>query len=83
MEVLMSGLSNEVPHAEFSALYFKRWGIEGAYKHQKCRADLLDFNGKTVHSVYQDVYAKLLTIKLAAICAFCAGGTGRYRPQKT
>lgn len=72
VEVLMSSLGDEIPHTEFAALYFQRWGIEEAYKHQKCRAELENFSGKTVHSVYQDIYAKLLTINLVAICAFSA-----------
>ncbi len=72
VEVLMSSLGDEIQHPEFAALYFKRWGIEEAYKHQKCRAELESFSGKSVHSVYQDVYAKLLTLNLVAICAFGA-----------
>jgi hypothetical protein len=36
----------------------------------KCRGELENFSGKTVRSLYQDVYAKLLTMNLAAICAF-------------
>jgi len=72
VEVLMTSLGNDIPHTEFMALYFKRWGIEEGYKHQKCRAELENFSGKTVRSVYQDIYAKLLTINLSSMCAFAA-----------
>lgn len=72
VEVLMTSLGDEIPATEFSALYFQRWGIEEGYKHQKCRAELENFSGKTVHSVYQDIYAKLLTINLSSMCAFAA-----------
>ena len=70
VEVLITSLGKRIPAAEFAALYFKRWGIEEAYKQQKCRAELENFSGKTVQSVYQDIYAKLLTLNLAAMCAF-------------
>ncbi len=72
VEVLMTTLDEEVVADEFAALYFKRWGIEEGYKHQKCRAELENFSGKTVHSVYQDLFAKLLTINVSAMCAFAA-----------
>ncbi len=68
----MTRLGDEIPATEFSALYFQRWGIEEDDKHQKCRAELENFSGKTVHSVYQDIYAKLLTINLSSMCAFAA-----------
>jgi len=72
VEVLMTSLGEEIPYTDFAALYFQRWGIEEGYKHQKCRAELENFSGKTVHSVYQDIYARLLTINLTAMCAFAA-----------
>ena len=72
VQVLMTSLGDDIPHSEFATLYFQRWGIEEGYKLQKCRAELENFSGKTVHSVYQDIYAKLLTINLVSLCAFGA-----------
>lgn len=72
VEVLMTSLGDEIAHGEFAALYFQRWGIEEAYKHQKCRAELENWSGRTVHSVYQDIYAKLLTINLTTMCRLAA-----------
>jgi hypothetical protein len=72
--VLMASLGDGIPHGEFAAPYFQRWGIEGGYKLQKCRAGLENFSGKTVHSVYQDIYAKLPTANLVSPCAFGAEG---------
>jgi hypothetical protein len=72
VEVLITSLDEHIPAAEFAELYFKRWGIEEAYKLQKCRGELENFSGRTVQSLYQDIYAKLLTMNLAAMCAFAA-----------
>ena len=71
VEVLVTSLDNPIPSA-FAELYFLRWGIEEGYKHQKCRAELENFSGKTVHAVYQDVFAKLLTLNLTAFFVFAA-----------
>ncbi len=72
VEVLITTLGDEIATEEFAALYFQRWGIEEGYKHQKCHGELENFSGKTVHSIYQDLFAKLLTINLSAMCAFAA-----------
>jgi len=72
VEVLMTSLGQAIEVSELAALYHLRWGIEETYKLQKCRAELENFSGKTVLSVYQDVFAKLLTMNLAAMCAFSA-----------
>jgi hypothetical protein len=71
-EVVMTSLGNAIAAREFAALYQLRWGVEEAYKLHKCRGELENFSGKTVRSVYQDVHAKLLTLNLAAMCAFAA-----------
>jgi hypothetical protein len=68
VEVLITSLK-DVEADEFAGLYHQRWGIEEAYKHQKCRGELENFSGKTVHSVYQDIHAKLFTLNLMAMCA--------------
>jgi hypothetical protein len=72
VEVLITSLDQTIPAAEFGPLYHLRWGAEEAYKLQKCRAEMENFSGKTVHAVYQDVFAKLLTINLMSIFAFAA-----------
>jgi len=72
IEVLMTSLGTAIAASEFAALYQLRWGVEEAYKLHKCRGELENFSGKTVRSVYQDVHAKLLTMNLAAMCAFAA-----------
>lgn len=69
VEVLMTSLGQAIEASELAALYHLRWGIEEAYKLQKCRGELENFTGRTVLSVYQDVFAKLLVMNLAAMCA--------------
>lgn len=68
----LTDLGHGIPHAGFAALYHLRWGIEEAYTLRKCRGELENFTGRTVHALYQDLYAKLLTLNLAALCAFAA-----------
>ena len=72
VEVLMTSLGGAIEGSEFAALYHLRWGLEEAYKLQKCRGELENFSGKTVRSLYQDLHAKLLTMNLAAMCQFAA-----------
>jgi len=72
VEVLITSLSQAIPASELAALYHLRWGTEEAYKLHKCRGELENFSGRTVHSIYQDVFAKLLSMNLAAMCAFAA-----------
>ena len=70
VEVLMTSLGQAIAASELAALYHLRWGIEEGYKLHKCRGELENFTGRTVRSVYQDVFAKLLSMNLAAMCAF-------------
>lgn len=70
-EVLMTD-REEIAVGAFADLYHQRWGIEEAYKLQKCRGELENFSGRTVHSVYQDIFAKLFSLNLMAMCAFAA-----------
>lgn len=74
IEVLMTNLQSLEAH-DFAELYHQRWAIEEAYKLQKCRGELENFTGRTVHAVYQDLYAKLFTLNLMAMCAFAAEST--------
>lgn len=70
-EVLMTNLE-VIETAEFGWLYHQRWGIEEAYKLQKCRGELENFSGRTVHALYQDIFARLFSLNLMAMCAFAA-----------
>lgn len=72
VEVLMTSLGGAIEGSEFADLYHLRWGVEEAYKLQKCRGELENFSGKTVRALYQDLHAKLLTMNLAAMCQFAA-----------
>ena len=72
VEVLITSLGQAIPANELAALYHLRWGIEEAYKLHKCRGELENFSGRTVRAVYQDVFAKLFSMNMAAMCAFAA-----------
>jgi len=48
-------------------LYHQRWPVEEDYKLIKCRIQIENFSGKTVHSVYQDFHAKVFAKNLASI----------------
>jgi len=61
----IKGFSKEL----FSELYFSRWPIEEDYKTLKYRMQIENFSGKSVHSVYQDFHAKLVSKNLTAIIA--------------
>lgn len=71
VEVLITSLLDTVayPHQQFADLYHQRWGIEEGYKALKCRAELENFTGKSVHSVMQDFHAKIVTTNLTALLA--------------
>jgi hypothetical protein len=68
-EVLITSLISrqKFPAKVFGDLYHHRWPVEEDYKVMKSRIQIENFSGKTVHSVYQDFYAKVFTKNLAAI----------------
>lgn len=68
-EVLITSLTDrkKYPIDIFCELYHQRWPVEEDYKLMKCRIQIENFSGKTVHSVYQDFYAKLFTKNLTAV----------------
>jgi len=68
-EVLITSLVDRsaYPLDQFADLYHQRWPVEEDYKLMKCRLQMENFTGKTVHSVYQDFYAKIITKNLAAV----------------
>ena len=73
-EVLATSLHDETdwPNAWFKGLYHLRWGVEEAYKREKCRLEIENFSGLSAQVVRQDIYAKLFTLNLTAICAWVA-----------
>jgi hypothetical protein len=73
-EVLATSLLDEDawPSAWFKHLYHLRWGVEEDYKREKCRLEIENFSGLSTRVVEQDVYAKLFTLNLTAICAWVA-----------
>jgi hypothetical protein len=73
-ELLITSLLDEevFPAHFFKHLYHLRWGIEEAYKKEKCWAEVENFSGRTVHALKQDVLAKVLTLNLTAILVWVA-----------
>lgn len=53
----------------FNDLYHSRWPVEEDYKVIKCRMELENFTGKSVHSVYQDFHAKIFAKNMVSIMA--------------
>jgi hypothetical protein len=68
-EVLITSLTNrhKYSYEAFKDLYHLRWPVEEDYKLMKCRIQIENFSGKTVHSIYQDFHAKVFAKNLAAI----------------
>jgi hypothetical protein len=68
-EVLITSLTDRGKYLVevFGDLYHQRWPVEEDYKIMKSRIQIENFSGKTVHSVYQDFYAKVFTKNFAAI----------------
>lgn len=69
VEVLITSLTDlrEYPLDQFADLYHRRWPIEEDYKLMKCRMQMENFSGKTVHSVYQDFHAGIFTKNLTSV----------------
>jgi hypothetical protein len=66
-ETLLTSLNQkQLPIAEASELYFKRWGIETAYDTLKSKLELENFSGKKVNAVLQDFYATIFLANIAA-----------------
>ena len=70
-EVLVTSLLDmeKFPYELFAELYHLRWPIEEDYKSVKYRLQVENFSGKSVHSVYQDFYAKFFSKNLTAVIA--------------
>jgi IS4 transposase len=51
----------------FKELYYLRWGIEENYKRLKQWVEIENFSGKSVVSIQQDFYAKIVASNLTAL----------------
>jgi IS4 transposase len=51
----------------FKKLYYLRWGIEENYKRLKQWVEIENFSGKSVLSIQQDFYAKIVASNLTAL----------------
>ncbi len=71
IEVLVTNLIDDqiFPAKVFGDLYYLRWGVEENYKRLKQWVEIENFSGKSVLSVKQDFYAKVLTTNLASMLA--------------
>ncbi len=71
IEVLVTNLIDEqiFPSKVFGHLYHLKWGVEENYKRLKQWVEIENFSGKSVLSVKQGFYAKVLTTNLASMLA--------------
>ena len=85
-EILATSLleKNEFPYDDFMTLYALRWAVEEDYKTKKIWMEYENFSGKSVESIYQDIYAKLFVQNVAALISFSASVlvVEKYRDRK-
>jgi len=69
IEVLITSLLDETeyPTEIFGHVYNLRWAVETDYDCTKNRLNLENFSGKTVHSVFQDLYSTIFVSGLESI----------------
>jgi len=69
VEVLVTSLmdSHAFDASLFKSLYFLRWGIEENYKRLKLWLEIDNFSGKSVLSIEQDFYAKIVASNLSRL----------------
>lgn len=67
--ILMTSLldTDAYPYSSLKDLCHQRWGVEENYKQMKCRLELENFTGKTVHSIEQDFHARIFVMNLTAV----------------
>ncbi len=77
VEVLVTNLmdADKYNASVFKSLYHLRWGIEENYKRLKQWLEIENFSGKSVLSVQQDFYAKIVASNLTALMAMAAQKT--------
>lgn len=73
-EILITSVldSKTISYKDFKWLYHQRWSVEEAYKRLKSRLEVENFSGKSVLSVKQDFYAKMMTYNLEGLLAGAA-----------
>lgn len=90
VEILATSLldTEQYPTHLFKPLYAERWGVEESYKSLKAWLGVERFRTRDRLNVYQEVYARFLTLTLASISAalsqpvarqMTAHRTGAYR----
>jgi hypothetical protein len=74
VEVLLTNLIDRDKYRaeEFKALYHERWDVEEGIKTSKCKIEIENWTGKSVTSVEQDFYARVLCQNIAASLALTA-----------
>lgn len=68
VEILLSSLTDEqnVSVAEMKELYGYRWPVETNYRMLKHKVHLENFSGKSINSIKQDYYAKIMILNFAS-----------------
>ena len=86
IEILATSLLDKYlyPRSDFKNLYALRWAIEEDYKTKKVWMEYENFSGKSVESVYQDIYAKLYIQNVATLIGCAANPLlqERYKNRK-
>lgn len=84
IEILITSLldTKKYPITLFGELYFQRWGIEESYKELKHKLEIENFSGKSVLSVFQDIYAKVFSSNITNILASHAKEKLKQRKTK-
>ena len=74
IEILITSLVDEIkyPYDDFHNLYGRRWGIEVDFDYKKNVLEIENFTGLSVHSILQDISAKVLTQNIAMAAALIA-----------
>jgi hypothetical protein len=68
IEVLVTSVMNEhLKEDDFREVYGLRWGIETYFSRIKERLNLENFSGKSVESVFQDLYSTILISNLETV----------------
>ncbi|MEN9021403.1 MAG: IS4 family transposase [Verrucomicrobiales bacterium] len=77
MEVLVTNLtdSKTYPAEEFKELYHERWAVEEGIKTAKCKIEVENWTGKTVHSVEQDFQARVVCQNIAVFLSQASQAT--------
>ena len=71
-EILITSLIDQklYPYELFAELYHQRWFVEEDFKKLKCWIEVENFTGKSVLSVYQDFYARVLSKNITAALTY-------------